>query len=56
MSLFVPCAWRSHGDQEKKIGSPRIGDTEGLLPHGCWELNPGPLKEHEVLLSTEPSL
>jgi hypothetical protein len=26
------------------------------LPHGCWELNPGPLEEQPVLLTTEPSL
>ena len=23
---------------------------------GCWELNPGPLEEQPVLLTTEPSL
>ena len=26
------------------------------LPCGCWELNPGPLEEQPVLLTTEPSL
>ena len=26
------------------------------LPCGCWELNPGPLKEQPVFLTTEPSL
>ena len=26
------------------------------LPCGCWELNPGPLKEQPVLLTAEPSL
>jgi hypothetical protein len=25
-------------------------------PCGCWELNPGPLEKHPVLLITEPSL
>jgi hypothetical protein len=25
-------------------------------PHGCWELNSGPLDEQPVLLTTEPSL
>ena len=24
--------------------------------HGFWELNPGPLEGHRVLLTTEPSL
>jgi hypothetical protein len=26
------------------------------LPRGCRELNPGPLEEQQVLLTTEPSL
>ncbi|EGW01477.1 E3 ubiquitin-protein ligase NEDD4 [Cricetulus griseus] len=25
-------------------------------PYGCWELNPGPLEEQPVLLTSEPSL
>jgi hypothetical protein len=25
-------------------------------PCGCWDLNSGPLKEHSVLLTAEPSL
>lgn len=25
-------------------------------PHGCWELNSGPLKEQRIPLTTEPSL
>jgi hypothetical protein len=25
-------------------------------PSGCWELNSGPLEEHPVLLTAEPSL
>lgn len=24
-------------------------------PHGCWELNPSPLKEQSVLLTTDSS-
>ena len=31
--------------------------TDGCeLSHGCWKLNPGPLQEKPVLLTTEPSL
>jgi hypothetical protein len=34
-----------------------IGVTNSCkLPCGCWELNPGPLEEQPVLLTTEPSL
>jgi hypothetical protein len=25
-------------------------------PSGCWELNPGPLQEQQVILTFEPSL
>jgi hypothetical protein len=25
-------------------------------PCGCWELNPGPLKEEPILLTVKPSL
>ena len=40
-------------------GQKRASDpiTDGCeLPHGCWELNSGPLREQPVLLITEPSL
>ena len=31
--------------------------TDGCEPPcSCWELNPGPLEEQSVLLTTEPSL
>ena len=33
-----------------------LGVTDSCeLPCGCWALNPGPLKEQSVLLTTEPS-
>ena len=36
---------------------PRTAVTGGCEPQGgCWELNPGPLKEQPVLLRVEPSL
>lgn len=25
-------------------------------PYGCWELNPGPVREHLVVFTAEPSL
>ena len=35
---------------------PRTGVTDRCkLQWGCWELNPGPLQEQSVLLTTEPS-
>jgi hypothetical protein len=34
-----------------------LGVTDSFeLPFGCWELNSGPLEEHSVLLTAEPSL
>ena len=36
---------------------PAAGSSDSCeLPYGCWELNPGPLEEQHVLLTTEPSL
>ena len=36
---------------------PGNGVTDSCeLPCGCWEVNPGPLEEQPVLLTTEPSL
>ena len=35
----------------------RIPITDGYKPPcGCWDLNPGPLEELSVLLTTKPSL
>ena len=41
-----------------------VTPEEGIRSHyrwlqatcGCWELNPGPLEKHSVLLTDEPSL
>jgi len=42
---------------EEDIRSSRTGVSGGCEPpHGCWELNPGPLEEQPVLLTTDPSL
>ena len=42
---------------EEGVGSHVIGITNSYeLACKCWELNPGPLEEHPVLLTTEPSL
>lgn len=39
------------------VRSPETGMTDSYeLPCGCWELNPGPLEEQPVVLTTEPSL
>jgi hypothetical protein len=46
----------AHGGQ-REFRSSGTGVTDGCkLPCGCWELNPGPLEEQPVLVTTEPSL
>ena len=38
------------------VGSPGTGVADSCeLPCGCWVLNPSPLQEQPVLLTTEPS-
>ena len=42
---------------EDGMGSPGPGVRDSCrLLCGCWELNPGPMEEQPVLLTTEPSL
>ncbi|KAM7331642.1 hypothetical protein ACRRTK_008350 [Alexandromys fortis] len=39
------------------VRSPGTGVTDSCeMPFGYWVLSPGPLEEHPVLLTTEPSL
>lgn len=43
--------------QEEAAGALGIGVTDGCEPpHGCWELNLGPLEEQSVLSPAETSL
>ena len=45
-----------HVCQCKGVRHPETGVTDSYeLPRGCWELNPGPLEEQSVLITTEPS-
>jgi hypothetical protein len=39
---------------QKRAPDPIIDGCES--PLGCWKLNSGPLEEHSVLLTAEPSL
>jgi hypothetical protein len=41
-------------DVVRSSGTEVIDSCE--LSHGCWRLNPGPLEEQPMLLTTEPSL
>lgn len=40
---------------ESELQSPTIIAMKLEPPSKCWELNPGPLKEHPLLLTTVPS-
>ena len=40
-----------------KVSDPLKLFTDSCeLPYGCWDLNPDPLEEQSVLLTTKPSL
>jgi hypothetical protein len=52
MYVSVHCSYlQTH---QKRASDPITDGCEA--PCGCWELNPGPLEEQSVLLTTKPSL
>lgn len=52
-SICVPCLWRP----EEGVELIRTGVIDRWkLPHGCWESDLGPLKNHSVILTAVPSL
>ena len=55
--LYV-CLCNAHPQRPEGIICPGTGVTTELceLLCGCWESNPGLLKEERVLITTEPSL
>ena len=53
--IYYMCVHCSCPQTQQKRASDPI--TDGCEPPcGCWDLNSGPLEEHSVLLTTEPSL
>lgn len=56
MYVHVLCTslvpWKARGGHGV-LGTVLSEDCE---PHECWERNPDPLQEHQMLLTTEPSL
>jgi hypothetical protein len=46
------CLWKS---EEGSVAYGSVTD-DCEPPYRCWELNPGPLQEQQVLLAAEPSL
>jgi hypothetical protein len=55
--VYVVSICSTHGGQRKSIRSPRTAVADGCeLSYVYWELNPGLLEEHCVLLTTEPFL
>lgn len=56
MYVHCMCAWHPLRSEEG-IGFPETSVRDGCgPPHGCWELNQGPLQEKQVFLTAEPSL
>lgn len=55
--MDVTCAKYTLKPKENSIIFPGIGVTGSSdPPYVCWEMDPGPLKELPVLLTTDPSL
>ena len=55
--ICAPVSCDAHAGQKRAYDSSRMRVRDGCqLPCWCWELNPGPLQEQPVLLTTEPSL
>lgn len=56
--MYIPGAkkvWEANRKPRENIRSPGTGFIYGWKPScECFELNPGPLKEKPVLLTTEP--
>jgi hypothetical protein len=48
--------WFAFMDVRVRVSFLGVKDSCELLPCGCWELNPGPLKKQSVLLTAEPFL
>lgn len=52
-SVHHTCAWYLQRPEEGTV-LPGTGATDGFeLLYGSWELNPEPLKESQVLITTE---
>lgn len=48
MSVYHVNAWCSQRPVDKSLGFPGIRVSHHYKPLcGCWELNPGPLEEHQ---------
>lgn len=57
MCLSVIMYMSYSGLSKEGIRSPEIGvPCCCVLPFGCWELNPCPLEEQQMLLTIETSL
>ena len=51
MCLFILCVPCTHRDQKRVLDPLEPWFTDGCEPpHGCWELNLGPLQEQQVCL------
>jgi hypothetical protein len=54
--MCTMCMLCGQRGQRRALNFLKPGVTDGCeLPSGCWELNPGPLEEQQVLLTAEPS-
>jgi hypothetical protein len=57
MYVCAQCVCSSCGSQKRVSDPLELELTDGYESLcGCWKLNPGPLKEQQVLLTAGPSL
>ena len=56
--LYTTCVSSTHKGYRRALDLLEVSKvTDGCEPPcGCWELSPGPLQEHPVLLTTKSSL
>lgn len=53
--LLVLCTYSSDKGHQRGYQNPLGLELQMCPPQGCWQRNPGPVKEQPILLATEPS-
>lgn len=56
VDICTPCVPSAREGQKRVLGPPGTGLTGCEPPCECWKLNPDPLKDEPLFLTTEPCL
>jgi hypothetical protein len=54
MNLCIPCVYQAPEEAIAGVRSLELESQTCELSHQCWELNPGPLQEEPLLLTSDP--